>query len=162
MGRGRASAFPGMSPTRPNSREPTPSHAIHSPHQPISSLQFMDNSCQLRPHPSQRCHYSHREMPAAFWDLTRLGSPRLPSGLQASVFASSPAQTPSPKSEMGSFFVDSQMASAFNMDYMGFATITASVGTGSSGRSGQPKQQNFSWLHTRVDIWLPLTLSSGQ
>lgn len=164
MGRGRALAFPGMSPTRPSShsQEPTSSHLIYSTHQPISSLQFMDNSCQLHPYPSQRCHYPHRELPAAFWDLTRLGSARLSSGLQASVFASSPAQTPSPKSETGSFSVDSQMATAFNMDYMGFATITASVGIGSSGRSGQPKQQNLSWLHMRVDIWLPLTLSTGQ
>lgn len=165
MGRGRASAFPGMSPTRLRSQQPRAHaipHLIHSTLQPISSLQFMDNSCQLHPHPSQRCHYPHRELPAAFWDLTRLGSARLPSGLQASVFASPPAQTPSPKSETGSFSVDSQMATAFNMDYMGFATITASVGIGSSGRSGQPKQQNLSWLHMRVDIWLPLTLSTGQ
>lgn len=73
-----------------------------------------------------------------------------------------PSPNTIPKSETGSFSVDSQMATAFNIDYMGFATITASVGIGSSGRSGQPKQQNLSWLHMRVDIWLPLTLSTGQ
>jgi hypothetical protein len=56
------------------------------------------------------------------------------------------------------------MATAFSKDYMGFATITAFVGIGieSSGRSSQPKQQNLSWLHTRVDIWLPLTLGTAQ
>lgn len=145
-------------PTAKSPRHPTSSIPHTSPSLPCSSWTIPVSSTPILP----RDVYPHRELPAAFWDLTRLGSARLSSGLQASVFASCPAQTPSPKSETGSFSVDSQMATAFNMDYMGFATITASVGIGSSGRSGQPKQQNLSWLHMRVDIWLPLTLSTGQ
>lgn len=54
------------------------------------------------------------------------------------------------------------MATAFSVDYMGFATIITFVGIESSRRSSQLKQQNLSWLHTRVDVWLRLTRSITQ
>lgn len=147
---------PGLSPTWPTTQQPTthaiPSHPFHITARLFPAIHGQPLSAH--PHPSQRCHRSPQRATRSLQGPGWYSISQASSSLLASIFVSSLAQTPFPKSETGSFCVDDQMATAFSMDYMGFATMIAFAGIESSRRSGQPKQQNLYRLHTRVDIWL--------